>query len=133
MVTKQTGPAKPLAQHAPVGVGVGQAVVEQAEFTPRQTPPPAAQSASLVMVQTTVPSAASARQHAPVAALQGFGVHEELAPRHTPPAIAWQAASVRIWQGVIGEPAAVRQHAPVGAVVGQGLGEQLVPAPRQVP
>lgn len=130
MPTKQTGPANPLAQHAPVGAGVGQVVAEQAVPAPRHVPPPLMQADSVVTAQLVVPPAGSRRQQAPVAALHGLGLHPVLAPRHTPPAIARQLASVSKTQGVIGAPDAVRQHAPRTA---QAVVVQTLFAPSHVP
>ena len=111
-------PVASAAQHAPVGGGGGVQVVEaHVEFTPRQCPCAAAQSASDSTEQVVAP-VASAAQHAPVGGGGGVQVvapHVLFGPRYNPWALK-QAAAVTTEQ-VGPEPVAPgTQHAPVGAV-----------------
>lgn len=66
---KHIGPAKPEAQHAPVGVGWGQASLLHTVPAPRHAP---LHCACVVTVHVAAPGGLLIRQHAPVA---GGGVH----------------------------------------------------------
>jgi hypothetical protein len=69
VVTVQVSAAAPAVQHAPVGVGWGQASKLQIVFAPRQVP---LHWACVVIVQLTAPAALLTRQQAPVT---GVGLH----------------------------------------------------------
>lgn len=80
METKQTGPAKPWAQHAPVGAGCGHVSLPHTVPAPRHTPWQA-DGEVIVHPPPAVPEAGT--QHAPVGIGQSVGVHTEPAPFQT--------------------------------------------------